>query len=801
MKRINTILIISILLFNIAQIRAQKSVRYDLYVSDTITNIGGKKKKAFAVNGKIPMPTLRFTEGDTAVIYIHNKLKNKKTTSMHWHGLLLPNQYDGVDYLTSAPIQAGETVVYKFPMIQNGTYWYHSHTGLQEQDGLYGAFIIDKKEDTHSFPEYTVLLNDWTNANSSDILRRLYFHDDWSAIQKNKVQKGVTQSYWEAVKQGHLGTKLKNEWKRMDAMDVSDIYYDQVHINGQEEVVFDNKGNKKVKLRIINGGSSSYFWVQYSGGKMQVIAADGKDVQPVTVDRFIMGNGETYDVLVDVPDVNTSYELLATTEDRTRTASLWVGKGVKKKSAERLQPLKYFEGMKMMNDMMKMNGDMDTMGMKMSMQTMDMNEVMYPEINSSSHKGHDHMQMNMEKEHSGENRNEKGSMAGHNHEMHGEHVENSNDHAGHTGHNISEGTMQMSHKDTSSHHDHGIEKVEVEKQGSIVTLNYGMLKSVTPTTLPEGPVKELHFEINGNMKRYVWSFNNKTLSETDKILIKKGEKVRITLYNNTMMRHPIHLHGHFFRVLNGQGEYSPLKHTLDIMPMETDVIEFEANESGDWIFHCHILYHMMSGMGRVFSYEDSPKNPQLHDPEMDWKMFSTMMDNMKRLSVMNEVSNKGNIGKLMIENNRWALQSEWKLAYKSDPGYEVEARVGRYIGKMQWLMPYVGYKFSYNKGHKEKNIFGQRNNHATVNNLTLGARYLLPMNVLLDANVSPVDGEVAVKLEKEDMVLTPRLRMDLALDSHLGYTTKLRYILTKYLAVSGYYDSEFKWGAGLTFKY
>ncbi|MGM5629340.1 multicopper oxidase domain-containing protein [Apibacter raozihei] len=747
---------------SIYQLTAQKTVRYDLTITDTLVNYTGKNKKAFAVNGQIPMPTLRFTEGDTAVIYIHNNLKGK-TTSLHWHGILLPNQYDGVDYLTSAPIKAGETVVYKFPIIQNGTYWYHSHTGLQEQDGMYGAFIIDKKDEKITYPEHTVLVTDWTNANSNDVLRRLYFHDDWAEIQKNKIQKGVTQSYLEAIQQGHLGTKIKNEWKRMSAMDVSDVYYDQIQINGKQEDTIKVNHNKRVKLRIINGGSSSYFWVTYSGGKMQVVAADGKDVEPVTVDRFIMGNGETYDVWVEVPDDSMSYELLATTEDRTRTASLWVGNGGHKMPAERLKPLKYFEGMKMMNGMMKMNGNLDPMGMKMGMQKMDMNQVMYPEIknNSGGHSGHgDHamgMNMNMEGE------------------------DSKNEHSGHT----------MNHE--SMH-------TTTQKNTNPVTLNYSMLKSPVVTTLPEGPVKELRFELTGNMDRYVWSLNNKTISEADKIVIKKGEKVRIVLYNNTMMRHPLHLHGHFFRILNGQGEYSPLKHTLDIMPMETDTIEFEANESGDWIFHCHILYHMMSGMGRVFSYENSPQNPQLPDSAMSWKMFS-MMDKMKRFSIQNEFSSGGNTGKLMLENKRWALQSEWKLAYQSDPGYEAEVRLGRYIGKMQWFMPYIGYNWNHTSSEREKNIFGQRQNRQTINDLTIGFRYLLPMLVRLDASVSPTSGQVRVKLEKEDVVVSPRLRMDLSLDDHLEFTTRMRYLLTKYISVSGYYDSEWKWGAGLQFRY
>lgn len=753
-------------------VKAQKTIRYDLTIKDTIVNYTGKTKKAFSVNGKIPMPTLTFTEGDTALIYIYNKLK-KKTTSLHWHGIILPSQYDGVDYINSAPIKAGETVVYKFPIIQNGTYWYHSHTGFQEQDGMYGAFIIHKRNEKQLLPEYTVLLGDWTNANSKDVMRRLYFGEDWFSIQKNKIQKGATQSYWDALKQGYLGTKLKNEWKRMEAMDVSDIYYDIVTINGKKEdqCLLPLYSGDKIKLRLINGGSSSYFWINYAGGKMSVVATDGKEVQPVSVDRLIIGIGETYDVIVTIPD-NKSYQLLATTEDRTRSTSLWLGNG-EKHYAESLKPLKYFEGMKMMNGMMKMNGNLEKSHMDMSLQKMDMNAVMYPEISPEPKRNQNNGKMNEEK-----NTMDQNTMHRSNHDS--ENVES---------HMANMGSMKQ-----SMHH---ISNTTLSS--TPVTLNYTNLKSVVPIILPEGPVKELKFELTGNMNRYLWAINNKTVSESDKILIKKGEKIKITLYNNTMMRHPMHLHGHFFRILNGQGEYSPLKHTIDIMPMETDTIEFEASESGDWFFHCHILYHMMSGMGRVFSYVNSPKNPQLHDPKMDWKMF-TMMDKMKRFMIQNEVSNQGNIGKARLENKRWGTQTEWKLAYKSDPGYDVEARFGRYIGKMQWFFPYIGYNFSYNRGKKDKNIFGQKYTDDTRNLFTAGFRYLLPMRVFLDARVSH-DGEVTMKLEKEGMVIAPRIRMDLLINNHLDFTTRAKYILTKTTSISGFYDSKMKWGAGLTFRY
>ena len=235
----------------------------------------------------------------------------------------------------------------------------------------------------------------------------------------------------------------------------------------------------------------------------------------------------------------------------------------------------------------------------------------------------------------------------------------------------------------------------------MVTLNYGMMKATKPTTLPPGPVKLLKFNLTGNMNRYVWTINNKTVSEADKILIKKGENVRIILYNNTMMRHPMHLHGHYFRVLNGQGDYAPLKNTLDIMPMETDTIEFAATESGDWFFHCHILYHMMSGMGRIFSYENSPKNPELPDSAADIRQVYA---DDRRFYPMARVSleSNGSYGNADIANTRWKLQTMWKLGLNDNRGYESETMAGRYFGQMQWLYAYAGFDYQYKRSSAPK---------------------------------------------------------------------------------------------------
>ena len=323
-----------------------RTVRYDLYIKDTIVNFTGKSKRAIAVNGQIPMPTLTFTEGDTAEIYVHNELKEE--TSLHWHGLFLPNKEDGVPNLTQMPIKPGTTHLYKFPIIQHGTHWYHSHSGLQEQIGMYGSFIMNKREE-FDIPTVPIVLSEWTDLKPENVHRMLHNATDWFALKKNTVQ-----SYAEAAKAGHFKTKLQNEWKRMLAMDVSDVYYDKIFMNGKPESTISEvngkllKAGDKVRLRISNGGASSYFWLRYAGGKITVVASDGNDVEPVEVDRLIIAVSETYDIVVTIPADSTSYELLATTEDRTNSASLYIGNGIKQLISP-MPRLKYFEGMKMMN--------------------------------------------------------------------------------------------------------------------------------------------------------------------------------------------------------------------------------------------------------------------------------------------------------------------------------------------------------------------------------------------------------------------------------------------------------------------
>ena len=712
-----------------------KLVQYHLSIADTVVTYSGKKRKAIAINGQISAPTLYFTEGDTAEIIVHSMLHHE--SSIHWHGLIVPNEMDGVPYLTTAPIRPHQTYIYRFAIKQNGTYWYHSHTMLQSQIGMYGAIVIKKRiEEPETLPEFTMLLSDWSNENPHQIERSLRYATDWYAIKKK-----ATQNYGQALREGKLGVKFVNEWKRIHAMDVSDVYYDNFLVNGKsEEAQPQLKKGDKIKLRIINGSASTYFWLNYEGGMITVVANDGKDVAPVTVDRLIVGVSETYDVVVTLPASNTSYEFSATSEDRMGKASVWLGQGTKK-PFENMPRLKYFEGMKMMNMMMTTGGNMKEMGMAMSLQKMDMNQVMYPELQKG-----------------------KGEQ------------------------------MKMS-ADMPSHDGHAGASDEMK------TLNYVMLQSPEITVLPEKTFRTLNFELTGNMNRYLWSIDNKTVSESDKILMKKGENIRIVMYNNSMMRHPMHFHGHFFRVLNGKGKYSPLKTVLDLMPMERDTIEFNASEQyGDWFFHCHILYHMMSGMGKILTYENSPPNLQFNNPK---KALRKVFHDDKRYFLGAEIGleSNGSDGHVSLENKRWALQTEWRLGLNKKYGYESESHITRYIDKKQFFSAYAGWDLRYRTTDNiGENLIGQSNTKNFRQVLCFGLQYILPWFVVADIRVDHT-GNTRLQIRRDDIPVTARLRLWGMGNSDLEYAFGTRYIITKYISLSSHYDSDMKLGAGATITY
>lgn len=737
--------ILFLVLLYVVPTSSQKLVRYELFVKDSLVNFSGKIKRAIAVNGQIPMPTLEFTVGDTAEIIVHNQLK--EPTSLHWHGLFLPNREDGVPYLTQMPIAAGTVYIYKFPIIQHGTHWYHSHSGLQEQIGMYGSMILYKNSKSNfrygidDVPSFQAIISEWTDLKPKTVHRMLHHASDWFALNKNAVQ-----SYSEAIKSKHFKTKINNEWKRMLAMDVSDVHYDKILINGSASSALSEingltlKGGDKIRLRISNAGASSYFWLRYAGGKIKIVANDGNDVEPIEVDRLILAVSETVDIILPVPSDSISYEFLATTEDRTNSASIFIGNGIKQLLSP-LPRLKYFEGMKMMNDMMEMDGQLDPMGMQMSLNKMDMNEVMYPEISGSLDSDFD---------------------------------------------------REMKEPSTTI--------IKTDELPTIQTFNYSMLRATYNTSLPQGPVKTLRFELSGNMNRYVWSLNNKVVSESDRIQIHRGEILRLIIYNGSMMRHPMHLHGHDFRLLNGQGENSPLKNVVDIMPMETDTLEFLANSEGDWFFHCHILYHMMSGMGRVFSY--SNYNSPIANPKFAKRKLHSD-DRRMHFKIENDFATNGNDGMFMSQNTRWSVGTEWRIGYNHHHGFETETHIGRYLGSMQWWMPFVGFDARYRKLHTgqiEKNIFGQKNSKDNRAQFSVGFEYTIPMLIIAQFEWY-LDNKIRIQLKRDDISLSKRLRLNFMANSDKEFMVGFEYLINRTIGITSHYDSDMGLGVGLRLKY
>ena len=699
-----------------------KKVEYDLYVTDTMVNFTGKHRHAIAINGQIPAPILEFTEGDTAIIRVHNLMKME--TSIHWHGILLPNKEDGVPYLTTSPVEPGETYTFTFPLIQSGTYWYHSHTMLQEQSGLYGSIVIHPAQPEPELKEYVLLLSDWTDENPHQVLRYLKRGGEWYAIKK-----GALQSYGEAIAAGSFKDKLKQEWQRMPAMDVSDVYYNKFLMNGQEKNYFkDAKPGEVIRLRIINGSASSYFTLQYGMSYLRLIAADGINVTPVSVSKLEIAVAETYDVLITVPE-SGSAELRATSWDVVGFSSGYFGNGPVMNAPD-IPKLDYFKMMREMGSM-NMNGmNMDGMDMK----NMDMKEMKMPSDTIPTKKDMD-----------------MGNMAG-----------------------MDMGNMQ------------GMD------MGMPGDFNYNMLRALHPTILDSTlKPREIKLTLTGNMLRYVWSFDFKTLSVADKILIHKGERVRFVLTNNTMMRHPLHLHGHFFRFINSQGDYSPLKHTFDIKPMETVTIEFEANEEKDWFFHCHILYHMMAGMARIVSYEDSEQNEFAKTGYKKLKKEDNVLYPWYDLSVHSQGAwLSGN-----ISNNRMALEFEGRVSWKGN--YETETHLLRYLDKNQYLAFYVGYDYRKNKTLPLANKPNSKDNRRVFD---AGLYYLLPMLIRSEWRIDHT-GRLRLQLERRDLPSSNNFFFDFRVNTDKEYNVAARYMIAKSFSISTNYDSDYKWGIGLTWHY
>lgn len=546
--------------------------QFDLNVGYQAVNFTGKNRMATTVNGSVPAPVLRWREGERVTLRVKNNLA--EDSSIHWHGIILPTDMDGVPGLSFAGIKPGDTFEYQFDVNQSGTYWYHSHSGFQEPKGMYGAIIIDPKEpDPVSYDrDYVVMLSDWSDEDPQDIYAKLkklshYYNfrertvaDVWRDIK----DKGVAQTWSD-----------RSMWNqmRMSETDISDVtaYTYTYLMNGvtpDDGWVGLFKRGEKLRLRFINGSSMTLFDVRIPGLKMTVVATDGQNIEPVTVDEFRIGVAETYDVIVE-PSDDSAYTVFAQSIDRTG----------------------YTRG--------TLTPDI---GLTSTVPSMDVAPIL------------GHRDMGMAMDHSKHNMSDMSGMDHSEHQMSGMRTTSistteSDHHAGH-GETLGKAgfgsTREITHvasekgphvdmradSPQSGLTDPGIGLRNHQQVYGRRVLTYADIKNLYPTHDPREPSREIELHLTGNMSRYMWSMNGINFSDAEPLQLKYGERVRITLVNDTMMSHPMHLHGMWSELETGDPKYIPRKHTVIVQPGSKVSYLVTADAIGRWAYHCHLVYHM-----------------------------------------------------------------------------------------------------------------------------------------------------------------------------------------------------------------
>ncbi len=741
---------------------------YRLTIDRQTVNLAGRDVSGMTVNGGIPGPTLRFTEGEYAVIYVENKMDVE--TSVHWHGLLLPNFYDGVPYLTTPPIKPGQTFKYEFPLIQSGTYWYHSHTMLQEQSGVYGSIVIEPKVKKPDYERDLVLvLSDWTNQKPQNVLRNLKRGNEWYNIRKN-----TAMPLNRVIARGALGAQL-NFWKqRMESIDIADVYYAAFLSNGQTVQEYpDYKPGEKVRVRIINAGASSQFWLTFGGPDPILVAADGLDVVPVPHNKTFIAIAETYDFILTVP-AEGKLEIRAMAQDGSGHSSTYIGQGEVVPAPVVPKPDQYA----MMKQMGAMNMRMGAPAIKLNPEKEEPKELM-------ENWG---MRMDMGK-------GMKMDHAKMGHGMKGMHMNHKKDKK------MSADTMKMENIDHS----------KMEGMDMYTEYNYDYLISPEKSTIltdpagEEKPVRRILLNLTGNMARYIWSLNGVPLSEADNIKIKKGEVVGITLNNLTMMHHPMHLHGHFFRVLNKNGHYSPLKHTVNVAPMQKVTIEFDAREDADWFFHCHVLYHMNSGMARVFSYDT------LRDPRMKPFPAAAIQNESNHVFAWGTADLASHMTHLNLVASNLRNQFNLRAEYGWNKRLEAEVTYERYL-------------YDYFRVFGGVNVENEREDDpgdvttTAIGGIRMLTPYLFNLDLRLDSKLRP-----QLSLSRELMIF-PRTMLfgEYEYQADFGWTKRpprenvvdngayrrevtwsvgLEYFLSRNISLTASYENRFGAGAGLSMRF
>ena len=540
-----------------------------LVVNKELVYITEKPLKRITINGSLPGPTLEFNEGDEAVIHVSNRMD--KPTSVHWHGLLLPGQMDGVPGFNGfSGIKPGETFTYRFKVRQNGTYWYHAHSAGQEQDGHYGSIIVHPKEEHIKIErDYVVLFSDFHEDEASTIITNLKRSPEYYIYIRRTVGDFFTNAEEQGLAKAWENAKM---WGKMRMMptDLADVGNYTFLVNGktpeQNWTGLFNAG-ERIRLRFINASAMSFYDVRIPGLKMTMIAADGQPIEPVVVDEFRFGVAETYDAIIQ-PQEDKAYTIVAEAIDRTGFA---------------LATLAPREGMR---------GEPPRKRKRALLTMADMG--MAHDMSDMAHSKHDRANMN-----------------------HGEHPTTNMDHSEHASHK-NHTMYQPPVKDFNTGAP-GSGWANADTLKGHKALAYKDLRYYGIQKDQRLPGREIVVRLGGNMERYIWTLNGKKYEDAEPIQLDYGERVRLTFINDTMMAHPMHLHGMFVQLENGQPiSKLPNKHTVNVAPGDSYSALLTADEAGEWAFHCHLLYHMMSGMMNkvVVAKLDSLKVPaKLYSPK------------------------------------------------------------------------------------------------------------------------------------------------------------------------------------------
>ncbi|QIO05179.1 copper resistance system multicopper oxidase [Acinetobacter shaoyimingii] len=570
---------------------------YHLDIAEKSINVTGRAVKKITVNGQFPAPLLEFYEGDDAVIHVHNSLK-KQDSSIHWHGILLPGIMDGVPGFNGFnAIKPNGDFVYKFKVRQSGTYWYHAHSKGQEQDGLYGALVIYPKNHQSSTTfektdrDYVVMFSDFHESSSKHIQINLKKDAEYYQNQRQTVFDVLKQAKTTGLKETLQDRRMWNQM-RMSKTDLSDVTGYTFLVNGKTTIqnwtgLF--KPNERIRLRFINAAAMSFFDVRIPNLKMTVVSADGQAVQPVAVDEFRIGAAETYDVIVE-PKAD-HYQIQAESIDRSGFALATLQNENQPIMQHAVQVPKHRpRALLTMEDMgHSVKDDSSKDHLEMSHSNIDhasMNQSIQPQqINHTAMANHsmDHASPNHQKMNHAEMNHLSMNLP-----VFGSETTSAQDHHAH----LRQGTEQQNHLEKSVY---GWANTSTPK--GLKALKYADLKALKPQSDVRSPERELEIRLGGNMQRYIWTMNGEKFSDAKPLTVKYGERIRLKFINDSMMAHPMHLHGMFMQLENGQvASQMPNKHTLIVPPGKTVTALLTADELGEWAIHCHLLYHMSSGM-------------------------------------------------------------------------------------------------------------------------------------------------------------------------------------------------------------